>query len=121
MTREAALADKYHRLLDIVRGIEVGHVFALGHEYSQAMGATYLAADGQSRVLEMGCYGIGVKGPYDELGNTVAVNESNGNLYVTDPNEIEQPWEPRIQAFDSSGQFIGQTQLPVGISVQVPV
>jgi prolyl-tRNA synthetase len=24
------------------------------------MGATYLAADGQSRVLEMGCYGIGV-------------------------------------------------------------
>ncbi len=28
--------------------------------YSQAMGATYLAADGQSKVLEMGCYGIGV-------------------------------------------------------------
>jgi len=49
-----------HGTLDIVRGIEVGHVFALGHEYSEAMGATYLAADGQSRVLEMGCYGIGV-------------------------------------------------------------
>jgi len=46
--------------LDIVRGIEVGHVFALGSVYSTAMGATYLAADGQSRVLEMGCYGIGV-------------------------------------------------------------
>ena len=46
--------------LDIVRGIEAGHVFALGHVYSEAMGATYLAADGQSRVLEMGCYGIGV-------------------------------------------------------------
>ncbi|MBK9117173.1 MAG: proline--tRNA ligase [Betaproteobacteria bacterium] len=46
--------------LDIVRGIEVGHVFALGHLYSEALGATYLAADGQSKVLEMGCYGIGV-------------------------------------------------------------
>ena len=46
--------------LDIVRGIEVGHVFALGHVYSEAMGATYLDAAGQSRVLEMGCYGIGV-------------------------------------------------------------
>ncbi|MCC7000525.1 MAG: proline--tRNA ligase [Gemmatimonadaceae bacterium] len=46
--------------LDIVRGIEVGHVFALGHVYSEAMGATYLDAEGQSRVLEMGCYGIGV-------------------------------------------------------------
>ena len=46
--------------LDIVRGIEVGHVFALGHLYSEALGAPYLAADGQSKVLEMGCYGIGV-------------------------------------------------------------
>ena len=45
--------------LDILRGIEVGHVFALGHLYSEAMGATYLDANGQSRVLEMGCYGIG--------------------------------------------------------------
>jgi prolyl-tRNA synthetase len=46
--------------LDILRGIEVGHVFALGNLYSTALGATYLDADGQSRVLEMGCYGIGV-------------------------------------------------------------
>ena len=47
-------------LLDIVRGIEVGHVFALGTLYSQALGATFLDADGQPRVMEMGCYGIGV-------------------------------------------------------------
>jgi len=45
--------------LEIVRGIEVGHVFALGRLYSQALGATYLDADGQAKVLEMGCYGIG--------------------------------------------------------------
>jgi prolyl-tRNA synthetase len=46
--------------LEIVRGIEVGHVFALGDVYSKAMGATYLDAGGQSRALEMGCYGIGI-------------------------------------------------------------
>ncbi len=46
--------------LAIARGIEVGHVFALGNLYSTALGATYLAADGQSKVLEMGCYGIGI-------------------------------------------------------------
>jgi len=45
--------------LDILRGIEVGHVFALGRLYSEALGATYLDADGQGKVLEMGCYGIG--------------------------------------------------------------
>jgi prolyl-tRNA synthetase len=47
-------------VLDIGRGIEVGHVFALGTLYSQALGATFLDADGQPRVMEMGCYGIGV-------------------------------------------------------------
>ncbi len=47
-------------VLEIVRGIEVGHVFALGTLYSHALGATFLAPDGQERVMEMGCYGIGV-------------------------------------------------------------
>ncbi len=46
--------------LEIQRGVEVGHVFALGNLYSTALGATYLDTDGQSKVLEMGCYGIGV-------------------------------------------------------------
>ena len=46
--------------LAIQRGIEVGHVFALGNVYSSALGATYLDAGGQSRVMEMGCYGIGI-------------------------------------------------------------
>ena len=46
--------------LEILRGIEVGHVFALGDVYSTAMGATFLDADGQSQVMEMGCYGIGI-------------------------------------------------------------
>ncbi len=46
--------------LEILRGIEVGHVFALGDLYSKAMGATFLDASGQSQVVEMGCYGIGI-------------------------------------------------------------
>ena len=46
--------------LEIARGIEVGHIFQLGSKYSSAMGATYLDESGQSQVMEMGCYGIGV-------------------------------------------------------------
>jgi prolyl-tRNA synthetase len=42
------------------RGIEVGQVFYLGTRYSQAMGATFLGADGLERPIEMGCYGIGI-------------------------------------------------------------
>jgi prolyl-tRNA synthetase len=47
-------------VLAIQRGIEVGHVFYLGTKYSQAMGATYLDESGKPRLMEMGCYGIGV-------------------------------------------------------------
>jgi prolyl-tRNA synthetase len=46
--------------LEIVRGIEVGHVFALGTLYSRALGATVLDANGAAQVIEMGCYGIGI-------------------------------------------------------------
>jgi prolyl-tRNA synthetase len=46
--------------LSLCRGIEVGHIFQLRNKYAQAMNATYLDEAGQSRVMEMGCYGIGV-------------------------------------------------------------
>ena len=46
--------------LAIQRGIEVGHVFYLGTKYSSAMQATFIDDDGKSKVIEMGCYGIGV-------------------------------------------------------------
>ena len=35
-------------------------MFALGTRYSQDMNATYLDAQGQSKLIEMGCYGIGI-------------------------------------------------------------
>jgi prolyl-tRNA synthetase len=46
--------------LRIQRGIEVGHIFQLRTKYSEALGAAVLDAKGESRPLEMGCYGIGV-------------------------------------------------------------
>ena len=46
--------------LEIVRGIEVGHIFQLRTKYSEAMKATFLGEDGTAKPFEMGCYGIGV-------------------------------------------------------------
>ncbi|WP_335922266.1 proline--tRNA ligase [Shewanella algae] len=42
------------------RGIEVGHIFQLGTNYSAAMNATVLDENGKSQTLLMGCYGVGV-------------------------------------------------------------
>ncbi|MDY3929521.1 MAG: proline--tRNA ligase [Clostridia bacterium] len=42
------------------QGIEVGHIFKLGTKYSKALGLNYTDEKGESNVVIMGCYGIGV-------------------------------------------------------------
>ncbi|HSJ73667.1 MAG TPA: proline--tRNA ligase [Miltoncostaeaceae bacterium] len=39
--------------------IEVGNIFKLGTRYAEALGATYLDAEGRDRPIVMGSYGIG--------------------------------------------------------------
>ncbi|MCM8594941.1 proline--tRNA ligase [Accumulibacter sp.] len=46
--------------LELCRGIEVGHIFQLRTKYADALKCCFLDESGQSRVMEMGCYGIGV-------------------------------------------------------------
>ena len=46
-------------ILMLKRGIEVGHIFQLGNNYSKAMNAAVLGPDGKNVIMEMGCYGIG--------------------------------------------------------------
>lgn len=58
--------------LEILRGIEVGHIFQLRQKYAQALNCAYLDENGKSQVMEMGCYGIGVSrivGAAIEQGN----------------------------------------------------
>ena len=47
-------------LLEITKGIEVGHIFQLGKLYSENMNATVLDDSGEAKNMHMGCYGIGI-------------------------------------------------------------
>jgi prolyl-tRNA synthetase len=47
--------------LDVARAIEVGHIFKLGTRYSEALGASFLDENGETRPVIMGSYGIGVE------------------------------------------------------------
>ena len=47
-------------IIEIKKGIEVGHIFQLGKVYTDAMGADVLDQEGKATNLFMGCYGIGV-------------------------------------------------------------
>ena len=49
-----------HGSLQLARGIEVGHIFQLGCQYSEAMNASVLDEQGKALTMFMGCYGIGI-------------------------------------------------------------
>ena len=46
--------------LELCRGIEVGHIVQLRTKDAEALRCCFLDESGQSQVMEMGCYGIGV-------------------------------------------------------------
>ena len=46
--------------LELIRGIEVGHIFQLGTKYSESMNAVVMDENGRGVHPTMGCYGIGV-------------------------------------------------------------
>ena len=62
--------------LQIARGIELGHVFALGRKYAETFGLTALGPDGKPVTITMGSYGVGItravaaiaEQTYDESG-----------------------------------------------------
>jgi prolyl-tRNA synthetase len=58
--REGEPCPKSGRPLRLCRAIEVGHVFKLGTKYSEKFGAAYTDDQKQSRLMVMGCYGIGI-------------------------------------------------------------
>ncbi|HEY8293860.1 MAG TPA: proline--tRNA ligase [Micrococcaceae bacterium] len=46
--------------LEAARGIEMGHIFALGRKYAEALDLKVLDANGKLKVVTMGSYGVGV-------------------------------------------------------------
>lgn len=48
-------------VLEVFKGMEIGHIFKLGTRYSETMGATVLNQEGKEVPIYMGSYGIGVE------------------------------------------------------------
>lgn len=46
--------------IELARGIEIGHIFALGRKYAEALELRVLDEHGEAVVVTMGSYGIGV-------------------------------------------------------------
>jgi prolyl-tRNA synthetase len=58
--REGDLCPRCGSLLEINRGIEIGHVFQLGRKFADALSLDVLGPEGKPVRVTMGSYGIGV-------------------------------------------------------------
>ncbi|MHA3701612.1 proline--tRNA ligase [Jatrophihabitans sp. YIM 134969] len=58
--RDGDLCPKCRHRLEIARGIEMGHVFALGRLYAEKFGLQVLGPQGKPVTVTMGSYGFGV-------------------------------------------------------------
>ena len=79
-------------IIEIKKGIEVGHIFQLGRVYTQAMRANVLDQEGKATDLFMGCYGIGVSRLV-----AAAIEQNNDEKGIIWPEAIA-PFEVNIVA-----------------------
>ena len=79
-------------IIEIKKGIEVGHIFQLGKVYTDAMKANVLDNEGKAQNLYMGCYGIGVSRLV-----AAAIEQSNDDKGIIWP-EAMTPFEVNIIA-----------------------
>lgn len=76
--------------LQLIRGIEVGHIFQLGSSYAQALKASVPDAEGRDRTLLMGCYGIGISRIV-----AAAIEQSHDQAGIIWPSPMA-PWQVAI-------------------------
>lgn len=85
----------------IDRAIEIGHIFQLGKKYAEALELTVLDADGKSRTVTMGSYGIGVsravaaiaEQTYDELGLVWPIEIAPAKVHIVATGKEDLPFE----------------------------
>ena len=58
--QEGDLCPRCGSPMRYTKGIEAGHIFQLGTQYSEPLGATFLDENGKAQPMVMGTYGIGV-------------------------------------------------------------
>lgn len=87
--------------LELEPVIEIGNIFKLGTKYSEPLGATYLAANGNERPIIMGSYGIG---PARVLA--AAIEQSHDEAGIV--------WPKALAPFDVHIVLVGDAASPQG-------
>lgn len=100
--------------LELARGIEIGHIFALGQKYAKALDLKVLDAGGKAVTVTMGSYGIGVtralaciaENTADDAGLAWPIQVAPAHVHVVATGKDEAVFaeaERLAEALESSG------------------
>ena len=115
--------------LKVRRGIEVGNIFQLGKRYTEAMGMTYDAENGERKNPIMGCYGIGVgrliasvcEAHHDDYGPIWPITIAPWQVEICalriDNEDVRNAAEKLYQELESAGVEVLYDDRPVSAGV----
>ncbi len=75
--------SKTGEAVKFARGIEIGHIFALGKKYTESLQVEFLNQDQKKQTPTMGCYGIGVSRILSAL-----IEQNNGENGMMLPSSV---------------------------------
>ena len=111
--RDGDLCPRCGSLLEINRGIEIGHVFQLGKKFADALSLDVLGPEGKPVRVTMGSYGIGVsravaaiaEQSHDERGLIWprSVAPADVHVVIAGQGEQKQGGEDLAQALEAAG------------------
>jgi prolyl-tRNA synthetase len=99
-------------VLEMARGIEIGHIFQLGRKYAEALDLTVLDQNGKQVVVTMGSYGIGVSRAVAAIAEATA-----DELGLCWPREVA-PADVHIVIAGKGGDDISSTAERLAVDVE---
>jgi prolyl-tRNA synthetase len=94
LAREGDACARCGTVLEVRRGIEMGHVFKLGTMYADALDVQYLDEAGERQPVVMGCYGIGL-----ERLIAACIEANHDENGITWPEEVA-PYDVHVVALN---------------------
>lgn len=112
--RQAAAGDACLQCgapLEVVKAVEIGHIFKLGYKYSESMGLKVLTETGKEVPVIMGSYGIGIERIlsaaielyHDTDGMALPASIAPFELVITPVNKADSAqWEAALRIYEQA-------------------
>ncbi len=91
---EGEKLNKDSEAVKFARGIEIGHIFALGKKYTESLNVEFLTENQKKATPTMGCYGIGVSRLLSAL-----IEQNNDDNGIIFPKSVA-PFDIHLLALD---------------------